>query len=126
MFRVAVFLVALGLASSSRNDTFAIADLDRDVRSFLDREAAAHLAAVTSLDPPVERVHGALTTGEYTWGTFMRALAAYAQLSSAATLGGRDLARTIADIRDRHGVGPEEILAAASLRDRLSEGAPAS
>jgi hypothetical protein len=83
---------------SPPNDGFAIADLDRDVRSFLDREVAAHLAAVTSFDPPVERVHGALTTGEYTWGTFMRGLAAYAQLSGAATLGGRDLARTIADI----------------------------
>ena len=80
------------------NDAFAIADLDREVRSFLDRELAAHLGAVTSLDPPVERVHGALTTGEFTWGTFMRALAAYGQLSGASTLAGRDLARTIAEI----------------------------
>jgi hypothetical protein len=92
--------VALGLAvvRSPRNDTFAIADLDRDVRAFLDKELGSHLAAVTSLDPPVERVHGAQTTGEYTWGTFMRALAAYAQLSGAPSLAGRDLARTIAEI----------------------------
>jgi hypothetical protein len=83
---------------SPPNDGFAIAGLDRDVRSFLDREVAAHLGAVTSLDPPVERVHGALTTGEYSWGTFMRALAAYAQLSNASTLAGRDLARTIGQI----------------------------
>ncbi|HEX2341372.1 MAG TPA: hypothetical protein VHI98_12910 [Vicinamibacterales bacterium] len=96
------FLLTLSAAmvagGVSPNDGFAVADLDREVRSFLDREVAAHLAAVTSLDPPVERVHGALTTGEYTWGTFMRALAAYAQLSGAANLEGRDLGRTIADI----------------------------
>jgi hypothetical protein len=101
MLRFAILpMLAAVVTAGSRtpNDRFAIADLDREVRSFLDREVAAHLAAVTSLDPPVERVHGALTTGEYTWGTFMRALAAYAQLSATANLAGRDLVRTIADI----------------------------
>jgi hypothetical protein len=97
-FVILILAAAVPAGSASPNDGFAVADLDREVRSFLDREVAAHLAAVTSLDPPVERVHGALTTGEYTWGTFMRALAAYAQLSGTANLGGRDLGRTIADI----------------------------
>ncbi len=101
--RVALFTIATALAPGvgslpPANDAFAIADLDREVRSFLDRELASHLGAVTSLEPPVERVHGALTTGEFTWGTFMRALAAYGQLSGVSTLAGRDLARTIAEI----------------------------
>ena len=91
-------LVPASVAPLPPNDAFAIAELNREVRSFLDRELASHLAAVTSLDPPVERVHGALTTGEFTWGTFMRALAAYGQLSGASTLAGRDLARTVAEI----------------------------
>lgn len=85
-------------ARASANGGFAIADLDREVRAFLDTEVAAHLAAVTSLDPPPERVHGALTTGEFTWGTFMRALAAYGQLSGKESLAGRDLPRTIGEI----------------------------
>ena len=72
--------------------------LDTDVRAFLDRELAAHLSPIQSLNPAPERVNGALTTGEYTWGTFMRSLAAYAQLSGAERLAGRDLARTIGDI----------------------------
>jgi hypothetical protein len=72
--------------------------LDADVRRFLERELTAHLSPIQSLNPAPERVNGALTTGEYTWGTFMRSLAAYAQLSGAERLAGRDLARTIGDI----------------------------
>lgn len=72
--------------------------LDEEVRAFLDRELAAHVSPIQSLDPAPDRVNGALTTGEYTWGTFMRSLAAYAQLSGAERLAGRDLARTIGDI----------------------------
>src|SRR4029450_6784571 len=77
----------------------SVADLDRDGRAFLDREIAAHLADIHSLSPPPQRVVGALTTGEYRWGTFMRALAAYAQLSGegrlAATLTHADWRYTI-------------------------------
>src|SRR5262249_55093674 len=57
-----------------------------------------HIADIHSFNPPQERVLGALTTGEYTWGTFMRALAVYAQLSGARTLAGRDIARQLAEI----------------------------
>jgi len=44
----------------------AVGDLDRDVRAFLSREMAAHLADIHQLNPPQTRVVGALTTGEYT------------------------------------------------------------
>ena len=74
------------------------ASLDADVRAFLDRELAAHLGDIASFEPPPDRVLGAQTTGEYTWGTFMRSLAAYAQLTGSTHLAGRDLVRTIADI----------------------------
>src|SRR5262245_66544224 len=88
--------------SSSKGETaaaaVAVADLDRDVRAFLDREMAAHLADIHSLNPPQQRVVGALTTGEFTWGTFMRSLAAYAQMSGATTLAGKDLPKTIGQI----------------------------
>lgn len=76
----------------------AIADLDRDIRGFLSREMTAHVADIHQLNPPQPRVVGALTTGEYTWGTFMRALAVYGELSGASTVGGRDIARQLGDI----------------------------
>lgn len=79
-------------------DGVAVADLDRDVKTFLGREMAAHLADVHQLNPPQDRVVGALTTGEYTWGTFMRSLAVYGELSGATTLAGRNIARSLGDI----------------------------
>jgi hypothetical protein len=94
--------ILVGLAgsqpASSVQSTVTIEALDREVRGFLARELSAHLQPVRSLDPPPDRVNGALTTGEFTWGTFMRSLAAYAQLSGASTLADRDLARTIGEI----------------------------
>src|SRR5215510_14092799 len=92
---LAIGLLVFGAQTSS---TVAVADLDRDVRGFLDREMAAHLADIHTLNPPQQRVVGALTTGEYTWGTFMRSLAVYAQLSGASTVAGRDVARQLAEI----------------------------
>ena len=59
---------------------------------------AAHVADIHQLNPPQERVVGALTTGEYTWGTFMRSLAVYGELSGATTLAGRNIARPLGDI----------------------------
>ena len=59
---------------------------------------AAHLKAIGQLAPPPERVYGAGATGEYTWGTFMRAVAVYAESSRQRTLAGRDLARLVAEV----------------------------
>ncbi len=69
--------------------------LGEEVKGFLGAELAAHLADIKSLDPPPERVLGAGSSGEYTWGTWARALAAYAELSGERTLAGRDLAREV-------------------------------
>src|ERR1700749_2401214 len=74
------------------------AALGNEVREFLGAEVAAHLADIKSLDPPPERVLGAGSTGEYTWGTWARALAAYAELSGERTLAGRDIARTVGEV----------------------------
>src|SRR5207245_10182410 len=46
------------------------ADLDREIRQFLEREITAHVEDIKTLDPPPDRVVGALTTGEFSWGTF--------------------------------------------------------
>jgi hypothetical protein len=74
----------------------SVAELDRRVRSFLERELTAHVSNIETLDPPPERVVGALTTGEFSWGTFMRTLGAYSEFFGAKTIAGRDVAQMIA------------------------------
>jgi hypothetical protein len=95
---LALALVGRILSPPPEKGQLAVADLDRDVRAFLAREMAAHLADIHQLNPPQDRVVGALTTGEYTWGTFMRALAVYGELSGAETLAGRNIARQLGDL----------------------------
>src|ERR1700730_9238743 len=63
-----------------------------EINQFLSKQIAAHVVAIPSLDPPPARVLGAGTAGEYTWGTFMRSIGAYAELSGQPALGGRELA----------------------------------
>jgi len=70
--------------------------LAAEIDQFLLREVTAHFAAIPTLDPPPDRVLGAKTVGEFSWGTFMRALAAEAQHANAATLADRDVAPWIA------------------------------
>jgi len=67
------------------------AALDREIRIFLENEVTAHVADIKSLDPPPDRVVGALTTGEFSWGTFMRTLGDYSAFASTNTIAGRDV-----------------------------------
>ena len=64
-----------------------------EIDRFLLREATAHFAGIPTLDPPPDRVLGARTVGEFSWGTFMRALAAIAQHAKTPTLADRDVAQ---------------------------------
>jgi hypothetical protein len=121
--RCLVVLVAVataGAAPAIENSHIATSALDREIRTFLTDELETHLGAIPSFDPAPERVLGALTTGEFTWGTFMRSLAAYGQLTGASTLAERDLARAIAEIgliEARHGgTRFSQLYAAQSLR----------
>jgi hypothetical protein len=74
------------------------ADLDAEVTDFLSQELALHLADIKSYDPPPGKVLGGGATGEYTWGTFMNALGAYAALSQNHRLADRELAREVGRI----------------------------
>ena len=78
--------------------TVQTADLRNEVNTFLAKELAAHIADIKTLDPPPDRVVGALTVGEFSWGTFMRAVAAYAETSGQRELAGRDLAKWVGKI----------------------------
>ena len=78
--------------------SIAVDQISREVTDFLGREIAAHAADVRSLDPPQQRVLGVLTTGEFSWGTFMRALASYSALSGQRTLAGKDVSQFVGQI----------------------------
>ena len=73
-------------------------DLRVEVNEFLGKELAAHLGAIQSLSPVPERILGVSTTGEFSWGTFMRSLAAYAETTGNRELAGRDLAKWVGQI----------------------------
>ena len=93
---VSVLVLAVGTeaaAATVRRD-----DLSAEVSRFLSDEMGAHLGAISSLEPPPDRVHGALTTGEFSWGSFMRALGEHHQMSGATTLAGRNVAEWVGRI----------------------------
>ena len=91
-------IVVLLCVASARANTIKTADLRDEVNDFLGRELAAHLSAIGTLDPPPDRVLGVPTTGEFSWGTFMRSLAAYAETTGKRELAGRDLAKWVGQI----------------------------
>src|SRR5690348_18435995 len=70
-------------------------ELDQQIRTFLQREVTAHVSDIKTLDPPPDRVVGALTIGEFSWGTFMRTLGAYAQFAGTKTIASRDVPQMI-------------------------------
>ncbi len=62
------------------------------------KEVAVHFGAIRSLDPPPDRVNGSITTGEYTWGSFMRVVAAQSEIGGNQVIAGKDTARSIAEM----------------------------
>lgn len=74
------------------------AELNKEIRDFAAREIAAHFADIKTLNPPPDRVQGALTVGEFSWGSYARALAAQADIGGNKTIAGKDTARAIAEM----------------------------
>jgi hypothetical protein len=103
-YRLVFAAIAVFVASATaRPDavlgpTVTTATLKADVDAFFDREVAAHLLAIPDEGPLPDRVHGALTTGEFSWGTFVRALAAYAETRHTRIVGGRDVVPLMARV----------------------------
>lgn len=75
-----------------------VAALKAEVDAFFDREVPAHLARIPLDGPLPERVFEALTTGEFSWGTYVRSLAAYAETRRTRVVGGRDIVPLIARV----------------------------
>ena len=59
--------------------------------SFLGSEITAHVAAVNSIDPPQALVLSVPTKGDFTWGSFMRAIAVCSAMSGQRNLAGREV-----------------------------------
>lgn len=82
----------------SSDQPIPTAALRSEVREFMAKEVAIHFAAVRSMDPPPDKVNGSITTGEYTWGSFMRVVAAQSDIGGSRIIAGRDTARLIAEM----------------------------
>lgn len=84
--------------SSSTPGSVFVRQLDSEIKDFTAREIAAHFDNIRTLNPPPERVFNALTVGDFSWGSFARALAAQADLGGDRTIAGKDTARAIAEM----------------------------
>ncbi|HEY0430987.1 MAG TPA: hypothetical protein VGC61_04190, partial [Pyrinomonadaceae bacterium] len=71
---------------------------DKQVTDFFTQELTAHLNEIKSYNPAPNQVFEAGTTGEYTWGSFMNSVGAYAALTGSSKLGSHDLAREVGQV----------------------------
>lgn len=85
-------------AQPSTKTVVSTQTLANETREFLAKEVAAHFGNIKTLQPPPDRVFNALTVGEFSWGSFARALAAQADLGGSRTIAGKDTARAIAEM----------------------------
>ena len=93
---ISVLLAATAVSPARQPSPVVVDSIPRDnlsteIRQFLSQQLATHIVAIPSLDKPPDRVLGAGTTGEFTWGTFMRAIGAYVEMSGQRQLAGRNL-----------------------------------
>jgi hypothetical protein len=86
----AIFLATFASAVPAV-ETISTEKFSADATQFLQKEIAANVAAVTNLDPPQKMVLGVPTAGDFTWGSFMRALSAVSALTGETNIAGRDV-----------------------------------
>lgn len=105
MTRRTVFLAVLAMCLSGVPATKAAQDppiqttaFKAEVDAFFDREVASHLSQIPIEGLLPEKVYGAITTGEFSWGTYVRSLAAYAETRGTRTVAGRDIVPLVARV----------------------------
>lgn len=108
-FAVQLLILAIGVTpqfptmgiqaqSSPAKSLVSTQALAAETREFLAMEVAAHFGNIKTLQPPPDRVFNAQTIGEFSWGSFARALAAQADFGGNRTIAGKDTARAIAEM----------------------------
>jgi hypothetical protein len=90
--------VAVSAQDANVKGPVSTAALKAEVRDFMAREIAAHFENIKTFLPPPDRVFGGLTVGEFSWGSFARALAAQADIGGNRTIAGKDTARAVAEM----------------------------
>jgi hypothetical protein len=96
---LAVLLAVPSFAqTNSEKSPISTNALKSEVRDFLAKEVAVHFGDIKSLNPPPDKVNGSITTGEYTWGSFMRVVAAQSEIGGSSVIAGKDTARSIAEM----------------------------
>jgi hypothetical protein len=85
-------------ARSSAPASIETSSFDKEVKDFFTQEMTAHLNEIKSYNPAPDKIFGAGATGEYTWGSFMNSVGAYAALAEKSKLGDHDLAREVGQV----------------------------
>src|SRR6185295_8423707 len=85
-------------ANSPVPATVKTSSFDKEVKDFFTNEMTAHLNEIKSYDPAPDKIFGAGATGEYTWGSFMNSVGAFAALTRRTKLGNHDLAREVGQV----------------------------
>src|SRR4051812_33569933 len=76
----------------------SLATMRSEVVDFIAKEVAVHFGAIGSFTSPPDRVNGSITTGEFTWGSFMRVIAAQSEVTGTHVIAGKDTVRPIAEM----------------------------
>ncbi|MEQ1606288.1 MAG: hypothetical protein ABL999_15615 [Pyrinomonadaceae bacterium] len=98
-YRLLACLAAIGLTGFQvYTQTVKTSEIQGEGREFFAREIAAHFGNIKSLQTPPDRVFDALTVGDFSWGSFARALAAQADVGGNRMIAGKDTARAVAEI----------------------------
>jgi len=86
-----IFTLLAGSQPARAQPNVSAKEFSADVTRFLQTEITAHVAAVTNLDPPQKMVLGVPTAGDFTWGSFMRAITEVSALTGQTNIAGRDV-----------------------------------
>ena len=104
-FAIFVILAGSTLRPSGAQQSASLApasietsSFDKEVKDFFATEMTAHLNEIKSYEPAPDKVFGAGASGEYTWGSFMNSVGAFAALTGKRKLGNHDLAREVGQV----------------------------
>lgn len=97
-FAILLFVAAIGCENNILGQPIQTSVLNSEVRDFFSQEVAVHFGSIKTLNPPPDKVNDSITTGEYTWGSFMRVVAAQSEIGGSRVIAGKDTVRSIAEM----------------------------